>query len=134
MPVWTHLFEDYYHDIFCRLDCRHPFFDLRLANFLLAVPMLQKRDKKLIRQAMRGFLPEKVLSRPKSVIMFDSLRVSFANQLPTEGLENFLGPLSDWIDTNLFKDSLQKYIQGGPGDRYTTAYPVNLALWLESKL
>jgi asparagine synthase (glutamine-hydrolysing) len=45
---------------------RHPFVDLRMLRFLLAVPALPWcRSKYLLRRAMRGALPQRVLSRPK---------------------------------------------------------------------
>jgi asparagine synthase (glutamine-hydrolysing) len=48
-------------------DIRHPFWDLRVVRFLLAVPAMPWcRDKYLIRVALRGVLPEAVRKRPKA--------------------------------------------------------------------
>jgi len=47
----------------------HPFWDLRLLRFLLAVPVVPWcREKYLIRIALRGLLPEAVRRRPKAPV------------------------------------------------------------------
>jgi asparagine synthase (glutamine-hydrolysing) len=48
-------------------DHLHPFWDIRLLGFLLAVPAVPWcRDKYLVRSALKGVLPEAVRRRPKS--------------------------------------------------------------------
>jgi asparagine synthase (glutamine-hydrolysing) len=47
----------------------HPFWDLRLVQFLLAVPVVPWcREKYLMRAAVKGVLPEPVRQRPKSPV------------------------------------------------------------------
>jgi asparagine synthase (glutamine-hydrolysing) len=47
----------------------HPFWDIRLLRFLLAIPVVPWcRDKYLIRTALRGILPEPVRLRPKAPV------------------------------------------------------------------
>jgi asparagine synthase (glutamine-hydrolysing) len=54
-------------------ETRHPFLDLRLLRYMLAVPVIPWcREKYLVRRAMQGVLPEKVLRRPKSPLRGDS--------------------------------------------------------------
>lgn len=49
------------------LEIRHPFLDLRMLRFLMAVPALPWcKEKYLERRAMRGLLPDRVLNRAKS--------------------------------------------------------------------
>ena len=51
----------------CPVEVRHPFFDLRVVEFpagAAAVPIFF--EKKLLREAMVGRLPESVRSRPKT--------------------------------------------------------------------
>lgn len=49
------------------LECRHPFLDLRLVEFCLGVePVPWCVGKGLLRRAMRGLLPDEVVSRPKA--------------------------------------------------------------------
>lgn len=66
-PIWVALFEseDPGSTGFL-LERRHPFFDLRLLRFSLALPAPWCRGKRLLRQAMVGILPERVLRRPKT--------------------------------------------------------------------
>lgn len=58
------------------LEMRFPFLDRRLADFVLAVPAEQRLPrglmKQLLRQAMRGTLPAKIIRR-RSVTTFDCL-------------------------------------------------------------
>jgi asparagine synthase (glutamine-hydrolysing) len=44
-----------------------PFFDMRLVEYVLRTPPVPwRRDKRLLREAMRGRLPEEVRLRPKT--------------------------------------------------------------------
>jgi asparagine synthase (glutamine-hydrolysing) len=56
------------------LDVRHPYLDLRVLRYMLAVPTLPWcRSKYLLRRAMRGRLPEAVLRRRKLPLASDTL-------------------------------------------------------------
>lgn len=56
------------------VDVRHPFFDLRLVNYLLALPRLPWcSDKQLLRDAARDYLPREVRLRRKSPLKADPL-------------------------------------------------------------
>jgi len=73
IPLWQAIFETS-DPAFTRsaLEVRHPFIDLRLLRYLLAVPAMPWcRSKYLIRRAMRGLLPEEVLHRPKAPVVHD---------------------------------------------------------------
>jgi asparagine synthase (glutamine-hydrolysing) len=67
-PMWPWLFE--MHDAGVTgipVEVSHPFFDLRLLSFLLALPRLPLcSDKELFREAGRGTLPNEVRLRRKS--------------------------------------------------------------------
>jgi hypothetical protein len=71
--IWQSYFEN--HDGAVSgtpLDCRHPFLDLRVLTFMLRTPPIPwARRKRLIREAMRGVLPEEVLSRDKAPLVAD---------------------------------------------------------------
>jgi asparagine synthase (glutamine-hydrolysing) len=73
LPLWQGLFDGF--DVaYTRslLEVRHPFVDLRLLRYLLAVPAIPWcRGKYLLRRAMRGRLPKSVLRRPKSPLVRD---------------------------------------------------------------
>jgi asparagine synthase (glutamine-hydrolysing) len=58
------------------LEHRWPFLDVRLVDFLLAIPPLPWCiDKRLLRVAMCGAVPETLLRRPKTPLANDPLRV-----------------------------------------------------------
>ena len=69
-PYWTNLFR-WSHPGFHGLPAQglFPFFDLRLMEYVAATPPLPWRENKLLlREAMRGRLPETVRQRPKRVL------------------------------------------------------------------
>jgi asparagine synthase (glutamine-hydrolysing) len=67
-PVWTALFEGYDPGATkLDLEIRHPFIDVRLVEFLLAIPVNPWRVKKhILRLTMKDKLPAAVLNRPKT--------------------------------------------------------------------
>ncbi len=73
LPQWTVMFEQEDpgatgHPV----ETRHPFLDLRVVNFLLAIPPFPWFFRKtLLREAMAGRLPERVRTRPKTPLQGD---------------------------------------------------------------
>jgi asparagine synthase (glutamine-hydrolysing) len=67
-PVWTSVFNCLDPgDTQCALEYRHPFFDVRLATFLTAIPSLPWcQEKNILKAAGRGLLPDAVRYRPKA--------------------------------------------------------------------
>ena len=67
-PFWPHVFERYDPGFtLCPLVFRHPFFDVRLLTYLLAIPPIPWfLNKRILRDAMRGTTPESVRQRPKA--------------------------------------------------------------------
>ena len=79
------------------LAWRHPYLDLRVLTFLLSVPPIPwARRKRLIREAMRDWLPREVLSRDKAPLTGDPL----AKMLLKYGLPRLSpdGPIHYYID------------------------------------
>ncbi|MGH7886962.1 MAG: asparagine synthase-related protein, partial [Candidatus Binatia bacterium] len=72
-PIWQRLFE--FNDpgaTGVTVEHRFPLLDLRLVNYLLAIPSLPWCvNKELFRVAMRDCLPKPVLERPKAPLAFD---------------------------------------------------------------
>ena len=70
-PLWTSLFW-WADPAFTRLPVRfrHPFFDLRVVRFVASLPpepwLMQKR---ILREATRGLLPEEVRTRRKTLLV-----------------------------------------------------------------
>lgn len=73
LPQWTNIFElEDPGATSYALETRYPFLDLRIVNFLLALPPFPWFFKKtILREAMTGRLPEDVRSRPKAPLAGD---------------------------------------------------------------
>ena len=71
--IWTSLFEGYDRGATkLNLDVRHPFLDIRLVEYLLAIPTEPWCvNKHILRRAMSNKLPDAVLNRPKTGLMGD---------------------------------------------------------------
>jgi asparagine synthase (glutamine-hydrolysing) len=87
LPHWASTFEE--EDPGATgypVETRYPFLDLRIVNFLLAIPPFPWSYKKtLLREAMIGRLPERVRTRPKTPLQGDpiaaQLRLTGADRL-----------------------------------------------------
>lgn len=75
LPDWADIFESWDAGATgFALEARHPLVDLRLVNFLLAIPPVPFCiNKHLLRRAMRGSLPDEVVLRPKSPLSKDPM-------------------------------------------------------------
>ncbi len=131
LRVWDILFEGYDPGVTgLHLEARHPFFDLRLMNYLLSLPPVPWCIKKeLLRIATRGVLPEAVRLRPKA---------------PLGGFPEFellRQPESDWVDHFEPTMKLGKYIERSRiphltretdvNEVYANVRPLSLNYWLE---
>jgi asparagine synthase (glutamine-hydrolysing) len=68
IPQWTRMFETIDPGVtHTRVEVRYPFIDLRLVEYLLAIPVFPWGYKKeLLRKYLVGKLPQEVLLRPKT--------------------------------------------------------------------
>jgi asparagine synthase (glutamine-hydrolysing) len=84
-PLWTHLFEqDDPGATGCLVETRYPFLDLRIVNYMLALPPFPWLYRKtLVREAMTGRLPERIRTRPKTPLQGDPVSA----QLRLTGVE-----------------------------------------------
>jgi asparagine synthase (glutamine-hydrolysing) len=75
LPHWTRLFELTDAGVTrCPVEVLYPFLDLRIVNYLLALPPFPWFfEKRLLRAAMDGRLPKEILSRPKEAMSNDPL-------------------------------------------------------------
>jgi asparagine synthase (glutamine-hydrolysing) len=94
---WQSFFD--YFDVSGALsqsETRHPFFDLRLLQYMLAVPAMPWcRNKLLIRKSMLGALPRDVIRRKKTPLSASPdfmrvLRSGFPRLVPTPVLSNYV--------------------------------------------
>ena len=79
LPHWTHMFElENPGATHFPIETRYPFLDLRIVDFLLALPPFPWCfEKKLLREAMVGRLPASVRVRPKTPAQGDALSEQF---------------------------------------------------------
>ena len=132
-PVWTNLFEEFDSGTTrIAVTVRHPFFDLRLVNFLLALPTVPWCcDKELLRAAARGGLPNAVRLRRKSPLPADPLPALLQR------------PESAWVDRFEPVAELEPYVVRrrlpevfGEKDSWTAwinLRPLSLNFWLRSQ-
>jgi asparagine synthase (glutamine-hydrolysing) len=73
LALWQALFEGFDPaNTRAAIEVRHPFVDLRLLRYMLAVPTIPWcRSKYLIRRAMQHTLPVPILRRPKAPLVHD---------------------------------------------------------------
>ena len=132
-PLWPNLFEGYDPGVTgVPVEVRHPFFDLRLVNFLLALPALPWcSDKELLREAARGILPDVVRLRQKSPLLADPLIALLQR------------PESVWVDSFEAVPELGRYVERkripkvfGEKDAWRAwihLRPLSLNFWLRSQ-
>jgi asparagine synthase (glutamine-hydrolysing) len=111
------------------VEIRHPFFDLRLLSFLLALPRLPWCcDKELLRENMRGVMPDAVRLRRKT-------------SMPADPLVGLLqSPESKWVDDFQPIPELAKYVsrekippvyrEAIPWEAWVNLRPLSLNFWL----
>jgi asparagine synthase (glutamine-hydrolysing) len=132
-PDWPQIFESYHPAVTgIPVEVRHPFFDRRLVEYLLAIPpMPWCFDKTLIRLAMRGTLPEATRRRPKTVAAGDPL------------VALLQAPDAQWVDDFVPTPQLQRYVdrnriprvcgERDPGAIWSNLRPLCLNYWLQSQ-
>ena len=76
LPHWSAMFEQENPGVTrCPVEVRHPFLDLRVVNFLLALPPFPLFfEKRILREAVAGRLPESVRTRRKTPLAGNPLR------------------------------------------------------------
>jgi len=132
-PMWAALFDIYDPGVTrVPVEVRHPFFDVRLVNFLLALPALPWcSDKQLLRKTAKGVLPDAVRLRRKS-------------PLPADPLIALLdGERSSWVDSFQAVPELSRYVERrlipkvfkerDVWSAWIHLRPLSLNFWLASK-
>lgn len=125
IPRWQTMFEGFDFGVTqCSFEVRHPFADVRMLRFLLAIPPLPWcRRKYLIRRSMDGILPKAALRRRKATPQMSLLRqflVKFcqAPLLPASQIRDFVDierfprwAIPDDAESNLRLRSLNHWLQ-----------------------
>lgn len=100
-PLWEYLFSQWDAEATgVAAEVRHPFVDLRLLRYMLAVPAIPwAREKYLLRRAMSEVLPAAVLRRSKSPLTGDpqwqdARRFGLGALVPAARLEKYVALIS----------------------------------------
>ena len=133
-PLWSNIFA-WSHPSFSGfpMKVRFPFFDVRLVEYLLTVPSFPwLEDKFLLREAMKGLLPDSVRQRPKTPLR------GFAhyNWVQQQGIQPWMmelattSALTPYVNTKRLLSILQGLAELTPAS-YNRAIPfLLLAYWL----
>ena len=113
------------------VEARHPLFDVRLVKFSLSLATLPWCvGKQIMREAMSGSLPKKILRRPKTALAGDPL------------VELLKQPQSVWVDTFQPTPALLQYVtpsrippvsgkRNFSSNAWVTLRPLSLNHWLQ---
>lgn len=122
-PFWSNLFEQF--DSGCTgIPVKHyyPFFDLRLVNFLVSIPPVPWLvNKNILREAMKGRLPEAIRTRKKIVF-----------QAPDEYTQGMRDTAGLWI-SDLLKNTpgLAEYVNTAELLRFLQSEAIDTGKLLE---
>jgi len=131
-PQWSQFFELENAGVTrCAVEVRHPYLDLRILNYVLALPPFPWTfEKTLLREAMVGHLPESVRRRPKTPLAGDPF------------VEILQRKESAWLDQPHFGDEIERYVNRSAipalcGERDSqradvAIRPLCLNFWLQS--
>lgn len=129
-PSWDLLFAGYDAGTTrLPLEVRHPLIDVRMVNYLLALPVIPwLLGKTILRKAMAGMLPEEVLSRPKSPLASDpGLHLRHTKKF--QRIDEFqpVATLLSYIDRN----AIPKVSEATDGNQlWLNVRPFSLNQWL----
>ncbi|HYI12185.1 MAG TPA: asparagine synthase-related protein [Thermoanaerobaculia bacterium] len=118
------------------LEWRSPFFDVRVVEFLFSLPpMPHFADKELVRESMRGWMPEIVRRRPKTPLPHDPSARAFGRfrERWMQGVEESTG-LTGLVNRRILTDRIRESA-GGANDYSASqqAFAVGLGLWLNNR-
>lgn len=107
---------------------RYPFLDLRLIEFMTAVPNFVRTDKMLLREAMRGRLPESVRKRPKTGAPGDPFRKLVTTGRLTEWVKT--DALASSVSVDVFERARIDFVAGrGEGSTWTSWQVILTIAW-----
>ncbi|HEX8837805.1 MAG TPA: asparagine synthase-related protein [Candidatus Acidoferrum sp.] len=131
-PQWTLMFEQENAGVtHSPVETRHPFLDVRIVNYLLAIPPFPWFFRKmLVREALVGRLPERVRTRPKTPLQEDPLLA----QLRRTGMGQLKPiPWCPGADQYIDRSALvQPHGRMNPEQVSTDLRPYCLNIWLQS--
>ncbi len=115
------------------VEVRQPLADMRLVRFVLSIPAVPWCvDRVILREAMRGRLPERVRLRPKTIIN-NPRRLRIHLDRDRDRWKSYLGSVPG-LENYVSIPAAEKAIQRLDAKSFATAYvivaPLSLAVWL----
>jgi asparagine synthase (glutamine-hydrolysing) len=132
LPHWSAMFEQENPGVTrCPVEVRHPFLDLRVVNFLLALPPFPLFfEKQILREAVAGRLPETVRMRPKTPLAGSPLVAHLRRSQ-----ERWVDAV-EWeadMDCYVDKSALMAFQNETPSEAaHAAVRPLCLNFWLQS--
>jgi asparagine synthase (glutamine-hydrolysing) len=132
LPHWSAMFEHENPGVTgCPVEVRHPFLDLRVVNFLLALPPFPLFfEKQLLREVVAGRLPESVRTRRKTPLAGSPL------------VKHLIQTDTGWMDQVAWDAEMDSYVNRSarPAFRneanselaHSALRPLCLNFWLQS--
>jgi asparagine synthase (glutamine-hydrolysing) len=111
------------------LEYRYPFADVRLVRYLLAVPVVPWcTDKTLLREALKGLVPESVRRRRKTPLAIDPLLPALRHADPSV-VDRFepAAPLARYVE----RRAVPRITGETSDDVYVNLRPLCLSRWLD---
>jgi asparagine synthase (glutamine-hydrolysing) len=132
LPHWASIFERENVGVtHSPVEVRYPFLDLRIVNFLLALPPFPYFfDKSILRESAAGRLPESVRLRRKTPLRTEHLSKHLQHS-GTKGLDkvNWLADMDSYTDRRLLQPFQN---ETDPEQLHSNIRPLCLNFWLQS--
>lgn len=129
-PMWPNAFETYdFAWTGSRLELSVPFLDVRLVEFLFTLPAMPHfADKDILRQAMKGQIPESVRTRMKAPLAGDPVSLLLRDADPQRLLAQ-LPRIERFVDPRILQASIDRRRLRGQNFDEDVA-PLCLAEWI----
>ncbi|MEA5622973.1 asparagine synthetase B family protein [Nostoc sp. UHCC 0251] len=137
-PYWSNLFA-WADPGYSSIQLKHyfPFFDLRLVNYLIAIPPVPWLVKKtILREAMQERLPEAVRNRPKKVFDNPQDYSKVMQEMAGGWISNLLSEtpiLAEYVDNYDLLALLEKPEDITTGNRFLIERTLAFAYWLRTQ-
>jgi len=129
LPLWSRLFEMGDSGVTrCPVETRFPFLDLRVVKYLLALPPFPWAfQKRVLRDAMRGRLPDSIVRRPKTPLDEDPSALAIrGDEIRWIEQDDAGSEISQFID----QTKLQEAVRKGTADELGVGHALCLKFWL----
>ncbi|MDH7571094.1 MAG: asparagine synthase-related protein, partial [Armatimonadota bacterium] len=122
------------------IECRHPFLDRRVVEYLFSAPPERVHGERgarwIIRNAMRGILPDVIRMRLRKTLLGEFVEVSLREQHRAAIVRLFDDPVAaqlGFVDASILRDAYDAWANGSADERFGPGmfWPtITLEVWL----